>query len=480
MTARNERRAAVASGTVPGTAPAVAGVRAGARGGMRTPLGRRSVLRGAAGVAIGLPLLEAMHTRSAHAAAIKRFVFFYHPNGVCRDTWTPTGTESDFTLPFALEPLEALKSKLVVFQGVNMESARKNPGNGHNVGITNLLTARKFILEQENMGFGAKGWGADASIDQVIATRLGPVTKFSSLQFGVQTFKQYGASAYSFISYSGPKMPLPNENDPVVMFNRVFAGVGGSSASQAERIAKRKSVLDSVTEDFRQLSGRLGAQDKGKVDAHLAKVREIERRLTLVGPTSAACKRPTVSNPAGGVNLNANYPAIGKMQMDLLAMAFACDLTRVATLQWACAQSDVNYAWAMAPKNHHVTSHNTDEESIRLLKLIQRWLMGQLAYLGQALDDAKEDGKEGATSILDSTALLSGSEVAVGNTHTFVDMPFLLLGGCGGAIRTGRFMRYTNATHADLYVSMLNAMGLPATTFGEPGFSKGPLAGLVG
>jgi hypothetical protein len=463
--ARSKRPAAPSIAASP--APIVIGARA--------PIGRRAVLRGAGGAAIALPLLEVMRTRPAHAAPTKRFAFFFFSNGVCRDTWTPTGTESAFTLPFALEPLKPLQTKLVVFQGVNMESARKNPGNGHNVGMTNLLTARKFLKEKDT-DFGAVGWGADATIDQVIAARVGAATKFASLQFGVQTFKDYGANAYSFISYAGPQKPVPNENDPVKMFNRIFTGVGASPASQEERIAKRKSVLDFVSEDFKQLSGRLGGADKAKVDSHLAAVREIERRLGVTGTVGPACKRPMVTNPAAGVNSNSAYPAIGKLQMDLLAMAFACDLTRVATFQWSSGQSSTQHSWAGVSGSHHPVSHLTDDGSIMSLKTIQRWYMEQLAYLGKALDDAKE----GTTSILDSTALLAGSEVAVGNTHTFVDMPFLLLGGCGGAIKTNRFLRFTNAAHGDLYVSMQNAMGITASSFGEPGIGKGPLAGVVG
>jgi hypothetical protein len=442
----------------------------------RFPLSRRTILRGAGGAAVALPFLEAMEPRRAAAAPVKRFVFFFFSNGISRDTWAPTGTDTSFTLPFGLEPLKPLQSKLVVFQGVNMETARKNPGNGHNVGMTNLLTARRFLKEKDTQ-FGAIGWGADATIDQVIAGKVGQSTKFASLQFGVQTFKSYGANAYSYISYAGPQKPVPNEDDPVKMWNRIFSGVGATPASQEERLAKRKSVLDYVSEDFRQLNTRLGGADRAKLESHLNAVREIERRLTFTAQAGPACKRPTVTNPAGGINTNGNYPAIGKLQMDLLTMALACDLTRVATLQWSSGQSGTQHPWAMMPSGHHGVSHLTDEGSIAQLKRVQNWYMQQLYYLAKSMDDIKEAG---GTSILDSTALLSCSEVAVGNTHTFLDMPFVLLGSCGGAIKTNRYLRYTNAAHNDLYVSMMNAMGIAATSFGETGFGRGPLPGVVG
>ncbi len=441
---------------------------------LAAPIGRRTFLRGAGGAAIALPLLEAMGSRRAQAAAPKRFVFFFFSNGTTKEAWTTTGSDSNFTLPVALEPLKGLQKKLLVYQGINMETARKNPGNGHNVGITNLLTARKFLKEKDTE-FGAVGWGADATIDQVIAAKIGASTKFPSLQFGVQSFRFYGANAYSNISYSGPQKTVPNEDDPVKMFNRIFSSVGATPASQQERLDKRKSVLDFVAEDFKQLNGRIGGPDKQKLDAHLSAIREVERRLSVTIQPSADCKRPSVVNPMGGVNSNANFPAVGKLQMDLLTMAFTCDLTRVATLQWGSAQSGSTFNWLNSTMSHHPMSHLTDADSVAQLIRIQTWFMEQLAYLGGALDAAIEPGG----TMLDNAAVLSCSEVAVGNTHSFVDMPFVQLGGCGGAIKTGRLVKYSNAPHNDLFTSIMNAMGIAATGFGDPMFSRGPLPGLV-
>lgn len=441
---------------------------------LSSPLHRRTLLRGAAGAAIALPLLEAMGSRRAHAAGPKRFAFFYFSNGTSKEAWTTTGSDTNFVLPVALEPLKPLQKKMLVYQGINMETARKNPGNGHNVGITNLLTARKFLKEKDTE-FGAVGWGADATIDQVIAAKIGTATKFPSLQFGVQSFRFYGANAYSNISYSGPQKTVPNEDDPVKMFNRIFAGVGAAPASQQERLDKRKSVLDFVGEDFKQVNARVGGSDRQKLDQHLSAIREIERRLSVTTQVSAACKRPTVANPMGGVNSNVNFPVVGKLQMDLLTMAFTCDLTRVATLQWGSAQSGNSFNWLTSTMSHHPLSHLTDADSVAQLIRIQTWFMEQLAYLGGALDAVAEPGG----SVLDSAAVLSCSEVAIGNTHSFVDMPFVQLGGCGGAIKTGRLVKYTNAPHNDLYTSIMNAMGIAATGFGDPMFSRGPLSGLV-
>lgn len=447
---------------------------------LSSPLSRRAVLRGAGGAAIGLPLLEAMTPRRAQAAGEKRFIFFYFSNGVVKDAWTPAGGETGFTLPSTLEPLKPLQNKLVVLSGLDMECSRFNPGNPHNQGIITVLTARRGTTDM---------WGSDISVDQAIAEKIGQQTKYPSLQFGVQTMRFYGASKLAYCSYAGEKKPVPCEDDPGKMFERIFtdvvtptgSGAAAALAAQEARVARRKSLLDFMGSEFKQFSASLPAGDRGKVDAHLEKIREIERRLALSAAatpaTSAGCRQPTIMSPAGAATKNDAFPVVGKLQMDLIAMAMTCDLTRVALLQWGTSQAFNTFPWADAPRAHHPLSHETVEPSNVLLRRIQRWFMEQLAYLGGALDAVKDPG---GSSILDSTALLSCSEVAVGATHSFRDMPFLLLGGAGGAIRGGRHLTFPSTPHNDLHISLLNAMGIPAKTFGDPKYVRGPLPGLLG
>ncbi len=443
------------------------------------PLSRRAVLRGAGGVAIGLPLLEVMSSRRAQAAGAKRFIFNYHSNGVNKDAWTPAGPETGFTLSKTLMPLLPLQSKLVVLSGINMESSRRNPGNPHNQGIASVLTGKRFIEAPPGAGHG---YGSSISLDQFIAGKIGTEAKFPSLQFGVQTLRFYAANYLSYVSYSGPLKPVPCEDDPAKMFSRVFSDVGngtampGAMAAQDERLARRKSVLDFVGTEFTQLAPGLPADDRAKIQAHLDKIREIERRLAISSAPTAGCHQPAVQNVPNATTKSDAWPAVGKLQMDLLAMALICDLTRVALMQWGTCQCFNQFTWLGSTRAHHSMSHETTAASLTDLQKIQQWFMEQLAYLGGALDAAKEPGG----SILDNSALLSCSEVSVGNTHSHLDMPFLLLGGAGGAIKGGRHLRYPGTAHNDLHVSLLNAMGIPATTFGDPAYATGPLARLVG
>lgn len=433
--------------------------------GLRSPVSRRAVLRGAAGTAIALPMLDAMVPRRAQAAARKRFAFFYFSCGVVKDAWFPTGTESAFTLGPVLTPLKPLQSKLVVLKGVGIDgAAKKSSGVGHKRGMTTLTTARG----------NANEFGNGISIDQQIAAGIGEGTKFASLQFGVKSQAQYSGTGHIYISYSGPQKPIPAEDSPDKMFSRVFSGLAPTTPAGPvgpdERSVKRKSVLDFVAEDFGQLIPRVSGGDRARLDAHLTSIRDIEKRLSIVATVGAGCQKPVV--PAG-VNAG-DYQAIGKLQMDLLAMSFICDLTRVATLQWSTSQSGQSYGWLNTSPGHHGISHTSDNAS---LAKIETWLMQQLYYLGKLLDDAKEPG---GTSVLDNSAIVTGSEVGVGQTHSFTDIPFLILGGAGGAIKGNRFMTYPGLQHNDLYTSMLQAMGLPySTVFGDPSLGKGPLPGLV-
>ncbi len=429
-------------------------------------MSRRTVLRGAGGVSIALPWMAAMAPRLASAqAAPKRFAVVFFSNGVVTSQWTPTGSETAFTLSPVLAPLKDLQSKIVVLQGVNMGSASAQGGNGHQAGMQNLLTGRR----------GAGG----LSIDQAIANRVGMTTKFPSLQLGVAANAQYQGGYYTFVSYAGAGKPLTAEDDPRKVFARVFTDVAGDPGMQLTKLDRKRSILDLVKADFQVLSPRLGASDRAKLDQHLSGVREIERRLMLGGFSGGGGKKPAAPPATLSVG-NDNFPMLSSLMMDMMVGAFASDQTRVATLQYSTGQSGTRHAgWAgpqPSPGYHHGISHQTDQGSIDALARVQTWYVQQFAELGKRLQSVTE----GNGSLLDNTTVLLVSEVSVGSTHSFKDMPYVLMGGCGGAIKTGRYMSALNRNHNDLFVSLGNAMGVADTIFGDPAYSKGPLPGLVG
>jgi hypothetical protein len=217
------------------------------------------------------------------------------------------------------------------------------------------------------------------------------------------------------------------------------------------------------------------------VDAHLESVRDIERRLAPAAPPAASCAAPAMGQRLDPT-VNENMPAIGKLQMDLLATALACDHTRVATLQWTHAESIQSFPWLGVTGQHHVMSHAGDGDAAaqESLTKINVWYAEQLRYLLEKLAAVRE----GDRTLLDNTVVVWMNEVGKGNNHAHRDLPFLLAGSCGGAFRTGRFVDFmangaSGFPHNNLLVSLAQAMGLQDTTFGDPQHCTGALPSLT-
>jgi hypothetical protein len=225
----------------------------------------------------------------------------------------------------------------------------------------------------------------------------------------------------------------------------------------------------------------VGVDDGRKLDAHFQAIREIETRLSVAtGPAPAAgmCTRPgVVAAEVPPHKKYENMPVIGKLQMDILAMAFACDLTRVGTLQWGKSAGGTIFSWLGINRGHHDISHagDSDATAVEQLTKINNWYAQQYLYFAQKLDAIQEpDG-----TVLDNSVVLWCNELGKGNAHTRGDAPYVLAGSGGRYFETGRYLSYTgNVPHSNLLVSLINAMGIPATTFGKPEWCTGPLARL--
>jgi Protein of unknown function (DUF1552) len=448
-------------------------------------LGRRALLRGAGGVALGLPFLEAMTPlgRRGHAATTtpppKRFLVFFSPDGNIHENWVPTGSETAFTLSRILAPLEAHKQQLVILDGVENKVGgySAHPGDDHMKGMGTMLTGVGLLPGTTQGGAGdPAGLAAGISVDQAIANAIGGDTKFKSLELGVEAGSS--GTVWGYTAYAGANQPLPPDNNPASVFNRVFASTPADTGAVARQQAERKSVLDAVKQSYTHLNPRLGAADRAKLDEHLTNVRDLETRLTAVAAGGAACVKPSAPGTID-YKSNASFPAVAKIQMDLMVMALACDLTRVGTLQFEQSVGNVRFTWVdpAITRGHHDMSHDGDSASdtIEQLTKINIWYTQQLGYLLDSLQKLQEaDG----SSLLDNTLLICVNELARGNVHSHDKMPFLLAGGAGGALRTGRFLTYKGTTHNNLLVSCMNMMGVAATTFGDPAFCTGPLANL--
>ena len=444
---------------------------------MSSRISRRNVLRAASGAVLALPLLPSLAARAQAVPPPKRFVTMYTPNGVIHDGWWPTAgaSETDFTLSTSHEPLKSYQDRLLILGGLEMKVAADGPGGPHQRGIGGLFTNTQLGEGVFVDGCGrTAGWANGISVDQKIAMAIGAGSPIASLQLGVRATEN---DVQGRISYAAAGMPLPPLATPLDVYTQVFSNFLPPTTTPDQDAAKallaqRKSVLDAVAGEFAALDARLSAQDRQTLDQHLTLVRDVERRLSLGIGDCAKPAEPAVLDPVSETDM----PKIAELELDLLALAFACDLTRVASFEISTALNRIRYPWLNSLGEGHALSHagTSDPDAKAQLLSRQNWHSSLIARLFDRLAVVAE----GEGSVLDSTLLFWGNEVSVGTTHTHDNMPFVVAGG-GWAFRTGRYVQYMGNSHGDLLVSLLNAMGVPDQTFGDARFVTGPLPGLV-
>ena len=477
-------------------------------------INRRTVLRGAGGVAIGLPFLSAMLAPGrSHAqdSTPTRLVVFYNPGGTLLDQWRPSGSETDFTLTSMMSPLAPFQDRLVFVDGVDMSITQLGYGHPHSRGMGGVLTGQELLAGNYNTNGGNAGFAAGASVDQVVAAAISEGVRFPSLEVsaGWSTGITAGGQPHpgNIINYQPPSspggaaVPVPPSTDPLNTLNRVFAGLepDADANATAELSAWNASILDGVQDDFNRVMGLLGAEDRAKLEAHVALVRETEEGLKQ--SVTAGCVAPDSVDPTPGyyddpiadgvsrgasdggdaaITTGAKVPLKGDVMTDLLVTAMACDLTRVGTMQWSDSEAKFMLGFLNDNNGNPLTDHHHGYQHDRgyqpgSLEIIYHFYMEKFASLLQKLDSVDE----GDGTLLDHSLVLSVSEIQMPESHAQNNMPFILAGGASGQLQTGRWLRVNSQPHNNLLVSILNLFGLPDQTFGNPQFSTGPLSGLV-
>jgi hypothetical protein len=461
-------------------------------------LTRRNLLRGA-GVTLALPLLESLGCSreearpglgqaSQKATFPKRLLVIYTPNG---NFDLPAQVDFSAASSFAgtyYEPLEPFKHKLLLLRGLDLKAHDQPPGEPHQSGMA-WLTGRKLNQGAFVGGDGTlAGWASGISVDQRIAQELGATTPYKSLHLGVQSTAYGGTEVRTVMSYAGSDQPIANETSPYQLFDLVFKDLGSDPLGVQKTKARRQSVIDAAEKRFEALKTKASAADKQKLEQHLQAIRDVEMKLSHPGvQLGGSCQLPGLVNPPVDLNAPASFPFITQMFIDQLTMAFACDLTRVATLQFSASTNNRPYPWltyddGTGPKpiegDEHVMGHQPDTDLVSWGKLraIKRWYMEQIAGLLAKLDSIPE----GEGTLLDNTLIVWGSEITRGNTHSHIDSPFFMFGSAGGYLKTGRDLSFGDRPHNDLLVSMMHAMGVNETTFGDDGFCTGALPELTG
>ncbi|MES1208795.1 MAG: DUF1552 domain-containing protein, partial [Pseudomonadota bacterium] len=390
---------------------------------------RRRFLQSAA-VTVGLPFLPSVmrlgpRARAATCGAPQRFLSWFLPCGVVMPDWTPTTTGTGWTMPYILEPLAPVRSKIVVLTGHDhMVSTTSNPG-GHSAGTAGFMTMRKIANDYTDAN--------RTSLDQAIAKQTAACMRpLGSLQLSVAVPEDSCDSApcqfVHTVSYDANN-PLPHQLSPLQAFNTVFAGSSttASAADAARRQALRQSVLDHVLAETQSLRPSLSSSDRNKLDEYQTSVRTLEMQIQNMA-SSAQC---TMAKSPGMDAVP--YAARIAAMIDIIALAFQCDMTRVVSFMMARGSSlqDWSFLVNQSSPHHRVSHHNNDANNLAMLRQINRWEIAQLAGLLQRLDAMQDvNGK----TVLDNTLMYCSSEISDGNSHNKWDMPVLLAGSAGGAL----------------------------------------------
>jgi hypothetical protein len=428
---------------------------------------RRTMLRGL-GAALALPLFDAMIPALAAAGnpaskQARRLAIVYVPNGMRMDHWTPTTAGTDFELPSILQPLEPFRKQLNVLTGL-----RGVDGEGpHARASTHFLTG---VASKRDNGSNLK---ASISMDQIAGRVLGGETQLATLELAIDGRDFAGSCDEGFscaytntISWANETTPLPMENNPRAVFERLF-GDSGSTGPEVRRARRKKdaSLLDSVTERASELSRQLGASDQVKLDQYLGAVRDIERRIQLA-ETQGDRELPVIDQPAGIPDTFAEHASL---MFDLMALAFETDMTRVSTFMMGREITGRTYAEiGVADAHHPISHHQRDPVKLgKLLKINQYHMTFFANFLERLRSTPDIDG-----SLLDNSMIVYGAGMAESNTHYSGELPILLGGGAAGA--GGRHLQFPVDTPlTNLHLSLLDRLGVPIETLGN---STGRLA----
>jgi Protein of unknown function (DUF1552) len=432
---------------------------------------RRTLLRGA-GVALGLPLLDAMvpaGTALAQTAAVppRRFFGGFVPHGAAPGYWVPE-KEGPLAkeLPFNWQPLEPFRDNLTILTGLHSRSSEPPPGE---TGADHWVAAAFLCAEKPKKTAGADV-RAGHTIDQIIAEKIGQGTLLPSVEMSVEDpgsgasncGEGYSCVYTNTISWSSATTPLPMELNPQVVFERMF----GSGSTPEQRVARRErnqSILDSINDKIGSLRREISVPDRSRLDGFTENVREIERRLKIAATATTAAPEDFHVPPG----IPQSFDEHIKLMFDLLALAYQADITRVGTLLFARDLTNRRYPESESPNQsfHGVSHHGENPELIAQLSKINQYHVKMLAYLADRLANTQE----GNGTLLDHSLLLYGSNMGNPNQHLHYDVPHVILGGNNGRMKGGRHIAYPTKTvpTGNLLLSLLDQFDIHRESFGD-------------
>lgn len=430
-------------------------------------LPRRAFLRGL-GTSLALPFLDAMVPAFGATAGAKpavRLAFVYVPNGIIMKGWTPAAEGTGFEFMPIMKALEPFREHLVVLSGLAQVQGRAlgdGAGDHARAGATWLTGVHPKKTEVDIH--------AGVSADQIAAQEFGKATQLASLEIGLESPALAGGcdSGYSCaytntIAWRTPITPLPVEVNPRALFERLF-GDGESTDPKARLAAlkEQRSILDYIRDDVARLGSGLGNRDRNKLDEYVDAIRDIERRIQKAEEQNASIKMPLMERPS---SIPEEFDDHAKLMIDLQAIAFQADLTRVITFMMAREGSNRPYRSIGISDGHHsITHHMNDPEKIDKVARINTHHAQTFAYMLEKLKSTPD----GDGNLLDHSLILYGSSISDGNAHTHHDLPIVLAGGGAGQVKGGRHIKYPKDTPLNnLLLSMLDKAGVTAEKLGD-------------
>jgi len=426
---------------------------------------RRTVLRGM-GAMLALPLFDSMvpalsALQKTAGKPVHRFGVFYVPNGMIMKNYLPTAVGAGYEMTPTIAPLTAFRDNMLVVSGLNSLPTKERPGGAHAKASTRFLTNVSPPTSETWLDVGI-------SMDQILANELGKQTQLPSMELSMESGETSGAcdTGYacpytSTIVWKSANTPLPTQNNPRVVFERLFGDAGTTDPKvRAARMRQQKSVLDSVTEEVAHLQGALPASDRVKLTEYLSSIRDVEQRIQLA-EAQADQELPLVDHPAG---IPADWESHMKLMLDLQVLAYQCDLTRVITFMVGREHSGMTYPQIGVPDSHHPISHYAGElEKIEKVAKINAYHMKMFGYYVERLK-ATPDGDG---TLLDHITMMYGAGIADSNSHDPYDIPIILVGKGTGYLKGGRHIRFRDVPLANLHLTLMDQFGIRMDKFGD-------------
>jgi hypothetical protein len=440
----------------------------------KAALPRRTFLRGA-GAIIGLPLLEAMvpamtALAQTPAAPLRRLGFIYGPNGIARNFaginyWTPKGEGTSFEISPILTPLAPFRDRLLVVSGLaqHQADAHDDGANGdHTRGTSSWLTG---VHPKRTEGADVRN---GISADQIAAAEIGKDTALPSLELAIdlnflagQCENSYSCAYLNTLAWRTATTPLPTENNPRIVFERLF-GDGGTAEQRRAQARQNKSLLDSVMADLSRLQQSLGPGDRAAVGDYVDAVREVERRIQGVERAGAAQELPLLDRPAG---IPERFDEHVKLMYELQWLAFRADITRVVTFMLGRELNFRTYPEIGINEGHHGLSHHQDNPNqIAKLAKLNTYQAELFAWYLEKLQSTRE----GDGTLLDHSLFLYGAGLSNPNLHAHYDLPLAVIGGAAGRLKGGRHLVFKDETPmTNLLLSLLDKAGVRTERLGD-------------